>query len=374
MTDTPKRPTGSFVANLINSLGLQRYAGHAILLILVSGMIWFARMNVLSRLPTTVELGSLAAIDATPAATQSSPAEAATPLEPVLLAQTTKLTRQTDIHTDIPSRPRTTISTYTVQSGDTLFGIAEKFNLKPETLVWSNPILKDDPHLLRPGQELRIPPINGVLRDVQAGDKLEVLAQYYQVTVDDIVNWPGNDLDFDNPQITVGQELMVPNGVREFVQFVIPQIKRAVKSALPLDAGPGACGGGYSGGAIGSGSFIWPANNHFLSGNNYWAGHLGIDIAAGLGAPIYAADGGVIVFAGWSNWGYGNMVVIDHGNGWQTLYAHLSQWNVSCGQSVLQGNLVGLAGSTGNSSGPHLHFEMNYQGSRPNPYNYLPAP
>lgn len=371
---TPERPVGQLVSNLINSLGLQRYAGHGILLMLIVGMIWFARANLLSRLPTDVDLGALMASDSAPVATQSSPAETVTPLSPVTVSQTTYLSRQTDIHTNIPSRPRTKIDTYTVQSGDTLFGIAEKFNLTPETLIWSNPILKDDPHLLRPGQALRVPPINGVLRDVQEGDKLDVLARYYQVTVDDIVNWPGNDLDFDNPQIKVGQTLMVPNGVREFVQFVIPQIKRAVKGALPLSAGPGACGGGYSGGAIGSGGFIWPANAHYLSGNNYWAGHLGIDIAAGLGDPIYAADSGVTVFAGWSNWGYGNMVVIDHGNGWQTLYAHLSQYNVSCGQNVFQGNLIGLSGSTGNSSGPHLHFEMNYQGTRPNPWSYLPAP
>jgi murein DD-endopeptidase MepM/ murein hydrolase activator NlpD len=375
MSDTTpeRRP---FIANFINSLGLQRYAGHAILLILIGGMIWFARMNLLGHLPTDVELGSLAAINATPVATQNSPVETTALLSPVVVSQTTSLTRQTDIHTNIPSRPRTKIATYTVQSGDTLFGIAEKFNLKPETLVWSNPILKDDPHLLRPGQELRIPPIDGVLRDVQEGDKLETLAQIYQVTVDDIVNWPGNDLDFDNPQLTVGQTLMVPNGVREFVQFVVAYQDRKVKrtTTASSDPGPGACPGGYSGGVVGSGAFIWPANNHFLSGNNYWAGHLGIDIAAGLGDPIYAADGGVVVFAGLSNWGYGLMVQIDHGNGWNTLYAHLSQYNVSCGQNVFQGNIIGLAGSTGNSSGPHLHFEMNYQGSRPNPWNYLPAP
>jgi murein DD-endopeptidase MepM/ murein hydrolase activator NlpD len=282
------------------------------------------------------------------------------------------ITRQTDIHTNIPTRPRTKIDSYTVQSGDTLFGIAEKFNLKPETLVWGNPILKDDPHLLSPGQELRIPPTDGVLRDVQPTDKLDVLARYYGVTVEDIVDWPGNDLDPDDPQLKVGQPLMVPGGKREFVQWVVPVITRQATKALPADAGPGQCPGGYTGGAVGSGSFIWPANNHFLSGNNYWSGHQGIDIAAGLGAPIYAADSGVIVYAGWNNWGYGNMVVIDHGNGWQTLYGHLSQWNVSCGQSVLQGNIVGLAGSTGNSTGPHLHFEMNYQGVRPNPWNYLP--
>ncbi len=376
---TPRRAPdlGKFIADLMASLGVQQYAGHAILLVVAAGVIWLGRANVLSRVPTGVDIGELAAMgEAVPTATPAVASVAGTqfPVLAVDVSESDELTRQTDIHTNIPTRPRTDIITYTVQAGDTLFGIAEKYGLQPETLVWGNPVLKDDPHLLRPGQELRIPPTNGVLRDVQAGDQLEVLARYYQVTVEDIVNWPGNDLDPDDPQLTVGQALMVAGGKREFVQFVIPQIVKTRRNALPKDAGPGACPGGYTGGSVGSGGFIWPANAHYLSGNNYWSGHLGIDIAAGTGDPIYASDSGVVVFAGWSNWGYGNMVAIDHGNGWQTLYAHLSQWNVSCGQSVYQGNLIGLAGNTGNSSGPHLHFEMNYQGTRPNPYNYLPPP
>lgn len=368
---------GRFIADLLASLGAQRYFGHAILLAVAAGVIWMGRANVLSRVPTAVDIGDLARLgDAVPTATPVVVSAAGAQL-PVLFAassESDQLTRQTELHTNIPARPRTDIITYTVQSGDTLFGIAEKYGLQPETIVWGNPILKDDPHLLRPDQELRIPPTNGVLRDVQPGDRLDVLAKYYGVTVEDIVNWPGNDLDPDDPQITIGQALMVPGGRREFVQFVQPTLVRSKRNQLPKDAGPGACAGGYSGGAVGGGGFIWPANNHWLSGNNYWSGHLGIDISAGTGDPIYASDSGVVVFAGWSNWGYGLMVQIDHGNGWNTLYSHLSQYNVSCGQSVYQGNVVGLAGSTGNSSGPHLHFEMHYQGTRPNPWNYLPPP
>ena len=371
---SPQTPPGRFLANLIETLGIGRYAGHAILLIVVAGMIWLARTNLLTAVPTSMDVSKLTMPETLPTATPVVDSISGAQFPVLAASDSGDLTRQSDIHTNIPTRPRAEIKTYTVQSGDTLFGIAEKFGLKPETLVWGNPILKDDPHLLQPGQELRIPPVDGVLRDVQPNDQLDVLARFYQVTVDDIVNWPGNDLDIDNPELKVGQVLMVPGGKREFVQFVIPQIIKTKRNTLPKDAGPGACPGGYTGGALGSGSFIWPANAHYLSGNNYWAGHLGIDIAAGTGDPIYASDSGVVVFAGWSNWGYGNMIAIDHGNGWQTLYAHLSQWNMSCGQSAYQGNLVGLAGSTGNSSGPHLHFEMNYQGTRPNPWSYLPPP
>jgi len=137
--------------------------------------------------------------------------------------------------------------------------------------------------------------------------------------------------------------------------------------------GEGACEGSYEG-AYGSGTFIWPVDTHYLSGNDYWSGHLGIDIAAAQGAPVYAADSGVIVFAGWASGGYGNTVIIDHGNGYQTLYAHLSSVAVRCGQSVSQGAVIAYAGSTGNSTGTHLHFEVRYMGGFINPWYVLPAP
>ena len=135
--------------------------------------------------------------------------------------------------------------------------------------------------------------------------------------------------------------------------------------------GSGVCSGGYEG-LYGSGAFIWPTINRYISGNDYWSGHLAIDIAAGSGAPIYASDSGLVVYSGWISGGYGNMVMIDHGNGWQTVYAHLSQVSVGCGQSVSQGQTIGLAGSTGNSTGPHLHFEIRFQDGFVNPWFVLP--
>ena len=283
-----------------------------------------------------------------------------------------QITRTINLRTHIPSRPRQEVITYTVRSGDTLFGISEKYGITPETILWSNAILKDDPHLLRPDQELLISPVTGVVRVVHEGDTVDGLASVYRADSEDIINWPGNQLDPDNPALIEDSVIVVPGGERDFVQWTVPRIARAKRNPLPMSAGPGACTGGYQGGAVGSGSFIWPASNRYLSGYNYSGYHPAIDIAAGLGAPIYASDSGVVVFAGWSNWGYGYMVVVDHGNGWQTLYSHLSQWNVNCGQSVYQGTVLGLSGSTGNSTGPHLHFEINYQGTRLNPWNYLP--
>jgi murein DD-endopeptidase MepM/ murein hydrolase activator NlpD len=137
--------------------------------------------------------------------------------------------------------------------------------------------------------------------------------------------------------------------------------------------GDGACDTPVDG-AVGNGTFIWPANSHFLSGFDYdpGANHMGVDIDGEEGDPVYAADNGVIVYAGWNNWGYGYMVVINHGNSWQTLYAHLNAYYVSCGQSVAQGATIGAVGSTGNASGSHLHFEMMLGGGKVNPWDYLP--
>ncbi len=131
----------------------------------------------------------------------------------------------------------------------------------------------------------------------------------------------------------------------------------------------GSCGSG----PVGSSAFVWPAANHYLSGNEYWPGHLGIDIADGEGGGVYAADSGVVTMAtlGW-NYGYGNVIMIDHGNGYITLYAHLSSINVALCQGVYAGQLIGLSGNTGNSFGAHLHFEVRLNGGFVNPWYVLP--
>lgn len=279
--------------------------------------------------------------------------------------------RLAEPYTLIPTRGRSAVITYTVKSGDTLFGIADNFGLKPETVLWGNYfVLKDDPHLLFPNQVLNLLPLDGTYHLVAAGDTLDQVAAFYQVEPEAIVDWPTNNLDPNSPVLQPGTHLIIPGGRRELTVWMVPTISR---TDTPATAGTnfGQCPGGYSG-AVGSGFFVWPADNHFLSGYDFTAIHRGLDIKATLGAPLYAADSGVIVYAGPNAYGYGNLVVIDHGNGWQTVYGHLSQWNVACGQSVFQGNLIGLAGNTGNSSGAHLHFEVRYHGSYVNPWTVLP--
>jgi murein DD-endopeptidase MepM/ murein hydrolase activator NlpD len=309
------------------------------------------------------------------------PVEGAANIQTVNVAIFDGIPRLAQVHTSIPSRPREKVEKYTVVEGDTLFGIAERFGLKPETILWGNYyVLLDDPHALKPGQELNILPVNGTYHEWQQGEGLNAISTYYGVTPDDIINYPANNLDpanigdFANPNIAPGTWLVIPNGRREFVSWSAPLGVTRENPASARVLGPGACDP-ISGGAVGYGTFIWPANKHYLSGFDYTPGanHWGIDIAGNEGEAVYATDAGVIVYAGWNNYGYGNMLMIDHGSGFQSLYGHLSAINVQCGQSVGQGDVIGAIGSTGRSTGAHLHFEIRSLSSFVNPHDVLPA-
>lgn len=288
--------------------------------------------------------------------------------------------RFAQVHTTIPTRPRTEVITYIVKTGDTVFGIAEQFGLKPESILWGNYyILADNPHALSEGQELNILPIDGTYHRWSAGEGLNGVAQGYSVAPEDIINWEGNHLsvetigDFANPNIEPGTFLVVPGGSRQYVTWSAPRITRANPGVAKF-IGPGACGTIVDG-AVGTGAFIWPSAAHFLSGYDYSpsTNHFGIDIDGDLGEPMWSSDSGVVVYAGWNNFGYGNMVVIDHGNGWQTAYAHMQVITVGCGQSVFQGTPIGTIGSTGKSSGPHIHYEMLHDSyGKVNPWDFLP--
>lgn len=283
-----------------------------------------------------------------------------------------QLQRQPNLDTEFPFREPMDVIRYTVQRGDSVFGIAKKFSLKPETILWgSYDTLKDDPHSLRPGMELNILPVDGTYYQWSQGDDLEGVAESFGVETEAIIDWPANNLDPVDPIVEPGQWLIVPGGKRPLRQWLVPTIARG-SAGVGKAYGPGGCSGNYSGGIVGTGGFIWPTSSHRLSGNDYWSGHLAIDIAAGQGARVGASDSGVVVFAGWATNGYGNMVMLDHGNGWQTLYAHLSSVLVGCGQNVYKGNRIGLAGSTGRSTGAHLHFEVRFQGGYVNPWYVLP--
>ena len=278
------------------------------------------------------------------------------------------ITRNIQLKTNIPERPRYEVDKYLVARGDSVFAIAEKYTITPETLLWANyDSLQDNPHNLKPGIELNVPPTDGIYYQWKDGDTLESVANEFNADVDSIIGWPGNDIDLTNPAPEPGVWVMVPGGEREFVQWLLPTI--ASGSSGTSSTSGSVCPGG----AVGGGGFVWPADNHFLSGNDYWSGHLAIDIAAGEGAPVYAADSGVVTMAqGGDNYGYGNVIQIDHGNGYSSLYAHLSVIGVGVCQSVSVGQWIGGAGNTGNSQGAHLHFEVRQGGGFINPWFVLP--
>jgi hypothetical protein len=268
------------------------------------------------------------------------------------------------------------VETYIVEQGDTIFGIAEKFGLKPETVLWSNRYtLGDTPDGLRVGIELFILPVDGVYHQWSAGEGLNGVASFYGVEPETIINYPGNSLDpaqvgdFSNPNIEPGTMLVVPEGQRPTVAWVVPRDNPASGSSY---LGPGACSGIIYG-DVGTGTFTWPTTATWLSGYDYNPPvHNGLDFDGDFGSPIYAADSGVIVYSGWSDRGYGNLIVVDHDRGWQTFYAHLMDNTLlPCGSNVQKGDLIASMASTGNSTGPHLHFEMRLEGQPVNPWQFL---
>lgn len=258
--------------------------------------------------------------------------------------------------TIVPERPREALEAYVVQSGDTILGIAAKYGLQPETIIWANPEIERSPDRISIGDQIKILPVNGVLHSVKAGDSLSSLAAKYKVTADAIVAYKGNNLSNTTAELTVGTEIIVPGGQKPLVS---QQVVTSYSGPIPTSA------------TRGSGAFLWPTSGSITQ--KYWSGHPAIDIGSWTGAPVKSADAGYVVEAGrgWSS-GYGNHIVIDHGNGYRTLYAHLNSMFVSPGENVTKGQQLGTVGNTGNSTGPHLHFEVLYQGIRRNPYSYLP--
>jgi len=260
-----------------------------------------------------------------------------------------------------PTEARAGIITYTVQPGDTVEAIAARFGLQPSTLVWSNEAVEETPDRLDIGQVLYVLPTDGIWYTVQAEDTLESIASKFKAKVEDIVASPLNDLS-NASNLLPGQKIVIPKGVKPFVPRPVQQPTNTY-----------AAGGAYTGAPVSvaaSGAFQWPTNGYISQG--YWWGHQALDIANAIGIPIAAADSGYVSFAGWDGTGYGYMVMINHGNGFVTVYAHLSAYYVDPGQPVARGQIIAAMGSTGRSTGPHLHFEIRYGGALQNPLYYLP--
>lgn len=262
----------------------------------------------------------------------------------------------TSLEANLEEATRHEIITYTVRSGDTISGVAAHFGLDFNTLMWSNPSVEAVPDLLKLGQELIILPVDGAYHTVVSGDTLESIARYYKVTVEDIVNYELNHVP-DGSQLPMGLKLVVPGGKKPY----IPRVVAHYTGPIPDDA------------TRGTGAFGWPTSGRITCGFNCYPRHYAIDIGNVSGTPVHAADSGYVARAGWSDVGYGKMILIDHGNGFQTLYAHLHVILVDVGTSVAKGTLIGKMGDTGNATGPHLHFEIRENGKQRNPILYLPS-
>ncbi len=262
-----------------------------------------------------------------------------------------------------PKSPSHTFITYTVKAGDTAIGIAQQFGIQEETLLGGNEFLSTDAAMLQPGAVLVILPVDGVLHTVKEGEALEDLAGQFGVPVEDIIAYAPNNLEFPF-RLLADTQILIPGAVREAF-FWEPPVAVVTASS---GGSPESLQGIYVAN-LGTGSFIWPIGSRNIS-QYYWYGHQGVDITASEGSAVYAADTGTVTYAAWSPYCYGNLIVINHGNGYETFYAHLSGFNVSPGQVVTKGNVIGASGNTGCSSGPHLHFEVRYNRGRYDPLSY----
>jgi LysM repeat protein len=339
---------------------LQRYVTHALLIVVVVSAIGLSQFEVVG-FQLVLPKAALAAGPETAGTTRGLLAHAYG--GPAADASIDTLVRQAESHTDIPARPRRDIITYTVQAGDTPLSIAKQFGLDPRTILWGNPGLASNAEILQIGEVLNILPVDGVLHEVTETDTLDAIAATYKVDPSVIINYSENQVGKDG-KLTAGQQLVVPGGQRDMV-WTQPVVTVSTGSSNPS-------GSYYTGPVAGSGlgNFIWPLSGYLSQ--YFWWGHSGIDIAIPTGTPIAASDSGTVIFSGWNTGGYGNLVVIDHGNGFQTYYAHQSLIAVENGQWVGQGEVIGYSGSTGRSTGPHLHFEIRYNGHALDPLAYLP--
>lgn len=263
-----------------------------------------------------------------------------------------------DTHTQDSIKPRSEIIELKVQPGDTLSGIAKKYGISVDTIKWANDLTDLD--LVKPGDVIKILPVSGVAATVKSGDNLESLAKRYQSDSQAILDFPFNDIP-DDFSLKAGQQLIIPDGQP-------PEVKAAPKTRLqPQFLAQGTASPTFD--APSGAKFIWPSTGVLTQYFSWY--HPGIDVANRASPALAAADGGSVIAAGWDNTGYGNKVVIDHGNGYRSLYAHMSNIYVTLGQIVSRGQVLGQMGSTGRSTGTHLHLEIYFKGVRVNPLSIL---
>ncbi|NMA61534.1 MAG: M23 family metallopeptidase [Firmicutes bacterium] len=238
---------------------------------------------------------------------------------------------------------RPTIFVHKVHPGETLWDIANAYGITVDTILSANDLR--DPNRISIGQELQILSVKGVLHSVATGESLWEIAERYKISMDEIAQ--ANSIS-DPSRLQPNTKIVIPGATR-----LMPRDVLIVNGQLQK-------------------AFDWPTRGRISSpfGPRWGKMHNGLDIAVPTGTPIKAAADGRVTFAGW-NGGYGILVIVDHGNGVETRYAHNSRVNVKVGQKVERGQIVSYSGNTGVSTGPHLHFEIRYRNNPVNPQTYL---
>ncbi len=323
-------------------------------------------------LPTRVAVQPVTAATVALLPTLDQAQRAALLAQPPAAATVTSLQLVRDLYepfTVIPERQRSSVIQYTIVKGDTVIGIGERFGLEPNTIAWSNnrSIIQS----LRPGRVLNIPPVDGVYHTVIGSRNIGEIVRSYHV--DDawlVIDSEFNRLFGATPATVLpsGTQFLIPGGEAEQIAWT-PRVDReggtsfSGGSFVSFDSGqPGSCG------RVQNATSTWWANpmSSYTFTQGFSVYHSGIDLAGVVGAPVRAANGGVVIFSGWNSFGYGYTVVLSHGP-FTTVYGHLSRIDVRCRQLVNTGQIVGALGNSGNSTGPHLHFEIRYLDTPQNP-------
>lgn len=252
------------------------------------------------------------------------------------------------------------VEVYQVRGGDTLVRIAQAYGVSVDTIVWENNL--PSANYLKPGQELRILPVSGVKHTVKSGETIASIAKKYGVDPEDIIEY--NEIEVED-HILPGEEIIIPNGVKKSPpsparqQYLADLQKEDVKRVdVPQD---------YQGKI--SKLLIWPLPATGRISQYYWRRHRALDIPC-RDCQIIAAESGIVELSGWQK-GYGNTIVINHGNNLRTRYAHGKELLVAAGQTVEKGQAIMISGSTGRSTGPHLHFEIKLGSELLNPLPLL---
>ncbi|TAK04170.1 M23 family metallopeptidase [Patescibacteria group bacterium] len=260
--------------------------------------------------------------------------------------------------------PRTAVETYQVAEGDTLYGIADRFGLSLSSLLWANNMTVRS--IIRPGQSVKIPPIDGVIYTIKKGDSLSRIAKAYGAETERIIAF--NRLSSAD-DLVVGEQIVLPDAEPPAPPRTASVARIFTTGKAPLTGQTSTRTGALAGFSGGSGTWVWPTNWHVITQYYGWK-HTGVDIDGDYTTVSRAASDGVVIYSGWRN-GYGYTIEVDHGNGLVTRYAHHSKNLVKVGQAVSVGETLAKTGSTGRSTGTHLHFEVIKNGKFQNPLDYV---